>query len=73
MFPPPHGHGQVEGRDGDPIWQGQGKQALLVDHKDHTQSLATAPVMVKAMLSQRERRADTTKYVRAAGESATPQ
>lgn len=70
---PPHGSGQVQGRDGIPIWQGRGWQALLVDHKDHTQSLGTAPVMVRAVLSQRERRADTAKYVRTAGESAVPQ
>lgn len=33
MLPPPHGSGQVQGRDGSPLWQGQGKQALLVDTK----------------------------------------
>lgn len=37
MLPSPHGNGQVQGRDGVPTWQGQGRQALLVDHKDHTQ------------------------------------
>lgn len=52
---------------------GQGRQVRLVDHKDHTHSLSTAPVMVKAVLSQRERRADTARYVRTARESATPQ
>lgn len=41
-------------------------------HSPHTQ-LGHCTCDGETMLSQRERRADTAKYVRAAGESATPQ